>query len=149
MVADGIEDSIDSIVLCQYTRNVTQEIAQNLPVYPIGVVAQILNLHPETLRVWERYGVVQPQRRSGRRFYSNNDLKRLRFVLKLTKEQLNKSAVSYYIKLYPCWKYDDCPPCMHRCEGDNCGKPCWKEEGVYCISSYSEDRCTNCEFKSR
>ena len=125
------------------------QVMQNRPLYPIGVVAELLNLHPETIRVWERYGVVQPQRRSGRRFYSDNDLRRLRFIEKLRKEGLNKAAVSHYIKLYPCWKHDSCPPCVHFSEHNNCSKPCWKEKGVYCIVSYSTDLCSNCEFNSQ
>ena len=61
----------------------------NLPVFPMGIVSELLNVHPETIRVWERYGVVKPQRRSGKRFYSEDDLKRLRFIQKLTGEGLN------------------------------------------------------------
>ena len=129
--------------------NMSQEDIENQALYPIGVVAELLNVHSQTLRVWERYGVVQPQRRSGRRFYSDNDLKRLRFALKLTKERLNKAAVFYHTSLYPCWNHDKCPPCMRVTKNNNCGRPCWKEEGLYCIASYSEDLCLNCEFNSQ
>jgi len=55
-------------------------VMQNRPVYPIGIVSELLNVHPETIRVWERYGVIKPKRRSGRRYYSETDLKRLRFI---------------------------------------------------------------------
>ncbi|GAI66979.1 unnamed protein product, partial [marine sediment metagenome] len=51
----------------------------NRPVYPIGIVSELLDVHPETIRVWERYGVIHPYRRNGKRFYSDNDLERLRF----------------------------------------------------------------------
>lgn len=121
----------------------------NRPLYPIGIVAEILNLHPQTIRVWESYGVIQPQRRSGKRFYSDNDLRRLRFVQKLREEGLNKAAVSHHIKFYLCWNHDNCPPCVQRSEHNNCGKPCWKDDGVYCIASYNEDLCSNCEFNSQ
>lgn len=47
---------------------------QNQPVYPIDIVSELLNVHPETVRVWERYGIIQPQRRGGKRFYSEADL---------------------------------------------------------------------------
>ena len=66
---------------------VSQEIIDNRPLYPIGIVAGLLKIHPQTIRVWERYGVVQPQRISGKRFYSNNDLSRLRFVLTVPKDE--------------------------------------------------------------
>jgi len=120
---------------------------KNLPLFPIGVVSELLNVHPETVRVWERYGVVKPQRRSGKRFYSETDLKRLRFIQGLIKEELNLPAIRYYLRFYPCWQLGDCPACMHRSELAACAKPCWKEEGVYCQAYGNEDTCSNCEFR--
>ena len=119
---------------------------QNLPVYPIGVVSELLNVHPETMRVWERHNLIKPQRRSGKRFYSDNDLKRLRFIQRLMAENLNIPAIRYYLQSYPCWQLGDCPACMHRSEVAECGKPCWKEEGTYCQLYSSPDTCLNCEF---
>ncbi len=118
----------------------------NRPVYPIGIVSELLNVHPETIRVWERYGVVQPQRRNGKRFYSDDDLKRLRFIQKLIDEGLNLPAITYFLRLYPCWYRENCPVCMRHTERIGCAKPCWKEEGTYCQVSASEDLCSNCEF---
>lgn len=119
---------------------------KNLPVYPIGVVSELLNVHPETIRVWERYGVIKPQRRSGKRFYSETDLKRLRFVQTLIAKRLNLPAIRYYLKHYPCWQLDGCPACMHSSEYTACAKPCWKEEGAYCQVFGSVDACSNCEY---
>ena len=119
---------------------------QDRPLYPIGIVAEILNVHPETVRVWERHGIIHPKRRSGKRFYSEGDLNRLRFIKKLMGEGLNIPAISHYLKLYPCWQRDNCPVCMHRSDAIGCAKPCWKEEGTYCEVSYAEDPCAKCEF---
>jgi len=122
---------------------------QNRPLYSIGIVSELLAVHPETIRVWERYGVVRPQRRNGKRFYSDNDLKRLRFIQMLMEQGLNLPAISYYLRFYPCWHQDDCPVCMHRSEGIGCVKPCWKEEETYCQVSANEDMCSNCEFRKQ
>lgn len=56
------------------------------PGYTIGVVARRTNIHPETLRVWERrYQMVVPQRNStGRRLYSEADILKLSLVKRLT-----------------------------------------------------------------
>lgn len=56
------------------------------PGYTIGVVARRTNIHPETLRVWERrYQMVVPQRNdTGRRLYSEDDILKLSLVKKLT-----------------------------------------------------------------
>lgn len=119
----------------------------NRPLYPIGVVSELIEVHPETIRVWERYGVIRPGRRSGKRFYSDSDLARLRFIQKLTNEGLNLPAIRHYLRLYPCWVMEGCPHCMHRSEDAHCTKPCWKEEGLYCQASANEDTCRNCEYR--
>lgn len=126
---------------------------QNRPVYPIGIVAEMLNVHPETIRSWERGGVCQPpQRRGGKRFYSEDDVIRLRFIKRMTEEGLNLTAIRHYLQIYPCWNMDDCPGCMHRAEAIGCGKPCWKEEGTYCQLSPETDiknMCVKCELRGR
>jgi len=57
-----------------------------LQTYSIGVVARRANIHPETLRVWEkRYAMVNPLRtESGRRMYSDSDILKLSLVKQLT-----------------------------------------------------------------
>ena len=121
---------------------------KKLPLFTIGIVSELINVHPETIRVWERRGGIKPQRRSGRRFYSETDLKRLRFIQKLMAEDLNLPAIRYYLRLYPCWQMDDgCPACMHRSELAVCAKPCWKEEGTYCQAYGNEDSCSKCDYR--
>jgi len=120
---------------------------QNRPVYPIGIVSELLNVHPETVRVWERYGIIQPQRRGGKRFYSEADLKRLQFIKRLMAEELNLPAIRHYLQLYPCWQLDGCPACMHRSQLAVCAKPCWKEAGAYCQAYADKDICSDCEFR--
>ena len=121
---------------------------KNLPLFTIGVVSELLNVHPETLRVWERYGVVKPQRKNNRRFYSESDLKRLKFIQKLITEGLNLPGVRHYLKFYPCWQLNDCPACMHSSVTNGCksDKPCWKEEGAYCQLNGDKHLCSDCEF---
>lgn len=120
----------------------------NRPVYPIGVVSEILEVHPETIRQWERGGVIGlPQRRSGKRYYSDDDLKRLKFIRKLTNEGLNLTAVRHYLKLYPCWDMQECPGCMRQTQNAGCAKPCWKEDDTYCLVSSDEDLCKDCSLQ--
>jgi MerR family transcriptional regulator, heat shock protein HspR len=120
---------------------------KELPVYTIGVVSDLLKIHPETIRVWEKHGIVKPLRRSGKRFYSEADLKRLKFIQRLMSEELNLPAIRHYLlRFYPCWKMDECPPCMHRSQVAVCTKPCWKEEESYCQVNGTESTCTECEF---
>jgi MerR family transcriptional regulator/heat shock protein HspR len=118
---------------------------QHYPLYTIGVVAEMLGIHPETIRVWETSGIAMPpQRRSGKRFYSVNDFKRLRFICKLVGEGLTQRAIIYYLRLYPCWKTPDCAGCRHGSGQSGSTKPCWQEEDTYCRVANLEDPCAGC-----
>lgn len=122
---------------------------QHYPLYTIGVVAEMLGMHPETIRVWETSGVVEPpQRRSGKRFYSEYDLKRLRFIRKLAGEGLTQRAIIYYLRLYPCWKTADCAGCLHSSVQLGSTRPCWQEEDSYCQVANLEDPCFGCVLRA-
>lgn len=57
------------------------------PCYIISVAARMVSLHPQTLRYYERLGLVQPTRSEGnRRLYSPRDIERLRRIARLTDE---------------------------------------------------------------
>ena len=124
------------------------KVRQDRPLYPIGVVSELLDVHPETIRTWERSGVVRPpQRRSGKRFYSENDLKQLQFIQRLTTEGLTLRAVHYYLRLYPCWSTEYCAGCIHnKSDQDNGAKPCWQEPDTYCEVAGGVDPCANCHM---
>jgi MerR family transcriptional regulator/heat shock protein HspR len=65
------------------------------PVFIISVAARLLEMHPQTLRKYEREGLVAPSRTSGKfRLYSDEDLERLRQVKYLVGERgLNLAGV--------------------------------------------------------
>src|SRR5439155_26343867 len=57
------------------------------PLYMIGVVAEMLNVHPQTLRFYEKKGLVQPSRTEGRtRMYSADDVEEIARLLRLTRD---------------------------------------------------------------
>jgi MerR family transcriptional regulator/heat shock protein HspR len=57
------------------------------PLFMISVVAEMLDIHPQTLRLYEREGLVVPKRTEGNtRLYSQEDIDKLRRVLRLTRE---------------------------------------------------------------
>ena len=57
------------------------------PRYMISVAAEIVGMHPQTLRIYEAKGLVQPERTPGNtRLYSEADLERLRLIQRLTSE---------------------------------------------------------------
>jgi MerR family transcriptional regulator/heat shock protein HspR len=71
------------------------------PRYMISVAAELVGMHPQTLRMYEQKGLVQPQRTAGNtRLYSEADLERLRLIQKLTTQLgLNLAGVEAVLGL--------------------------------------------------
>ena len=71
------------------------------PVYLISVVATMLDIHPQTLRQYEREGLVEPSRTGGRmRLYSQRDIDRMKLILRLTRQMgVNLAGVDIVLQL--------------------------------------------------
>jgi MerR family transcriptional regulator, heat shock protein HspR len=71
------------------------------PVYLISAVAEILRIHPQTLRQYEREGLIKPSRTNGKiRLFSQKDIDHIRYVLTLTRElKVNLAGVDIILKL--------------------------------------------------
>ncbi len=71
------------------------------PVYLISVVASMLDIHPQTLRQYEREGLVEPSRTQGRmRLYSQRDIDRMKLILRLTRQLgVNLAGVDIILQL--------------------------------------------------
>jgi MerR family transcriptional regulator, heat shock protein HspR len=69
--------------------------------YMISVAAELVGMHPQTLRIYETKGLVRPQRTAGNtRLYSDADLERLRLIQRLTTELgLNLAGVEHVLRL--------------------------------------------------
>lgn len=64
-----------------------QPIDRDAPIFVISVAAQLAGMHPQTLRTYDRIGLVTPRRTRGRgRRYSPRDVAKLRLVQKLSKD---------------------------------------------------------------
>ena len=73
---------------------------KKLPLYMISVVSRMLEVHPQTLRMYEREGFIRPQRINGQRLYSQEDIERLNLVIELTKELgVNKAGVEIILRM--------------------------------------------------
>ena len=71
------------------------------PIYMISVAADLVGMHPQTLRMYETKGLVRPHRTpGGTRLYSEADVERLRIVQRLTSELgLNLAGVELVLRL--------------------------------------------------
>jgi MerR family transcriptional regulator/heat shock protein HspR len=71
------------------------------PIYMISVAAELVGMHPQTLRIYEQKGLVRPKRTPGNtRLYSERDLERLRLIQRLTGELgLNLAGVETVLRM--------------------------------------------------
>lgn len=71
------------------------------PCFGIGVAARIVRVHAQTLRYYERAGLIQPSRTTGRnRLYSQSDIERLRQIKRLTDDLgLNLAGVEIILRM--------------------------------------------------
>jgi MerR family transcriptional regulator/heat shock protein HspR len=68
--------------------------------YVISIAAELAGVHPQTLRVYERKGLLRPQRTEGNtRRYSDQDIARLRRIQALTQEGVNLAGVTMVLEL--------------------------------------------------
>jgi len=70
-------------------------------VYIISVAAELAGVHPQTLRIYERKGLLQPSRTAGNtRRYSQSDIDRLRSIQRLTQEHgINLAGVKMIVEM--------------------------------------------------
>ena len=69
-------------------------------VYAISIAAQLCGLHPQTLRVYEREGLVDPDRTpGGTRLFSGSDVQRLREIAALTETGINVAGIKHILEL--------------------------------------------------
>jgi MerR family transcriptional regulator/heat shock protein HspR len=76
------------------------ELNDDMPVYVISVAAQLSGMHPQTLRGYERLGLVSPNRARGGRRYSMRDILVLREIQRLSQEEgINLSGIKRILDL--------------------------------------------------
>lgn len=74
---------------------------QDNPLFMISVAAKMIAVHPQTLRLYERLGLITPQRTKGKtRLYSERDIEQIRMIRKLTHDRrVNLAGVDVILKM--------------------------------------------------
>ncbi len=82
------------------------------PVYDIGTVARLLQVSVQTLRLYERRGLILVQKSAGnQRRYTAADIDRLRCIRDaITRHKISIEGIRKMQSLVPCWEYVKCPP---------------------------------------
>jgi MerR family transcriptional regulator/heat shock protein HspR len=117
-----------------------------MPLYTIGIVSELLGTTNQTLRIYEKHGLIRPFRKNKNRFYSENDIRWL-FCLRelIHNKKISIEGVKKLLNYAPCWEITDCP----KDRKDNClayremMKPCWELSQMIC-SQKSSAACKEC-----
>ncbi len=136
---------LDGQFTCELRETEAPMLDETRPLYSIGMVAELLKVHPRTLRLYEQGGLLKPARRNNRRLYSNHDLKWIQTIRYLIhKRGLNREGLRRLLAMIPCWEITKCPPdsrgsCLAYLNKDD---PCWHIAGETCGQS---KECAQCK----
>ncbi|MEO5356407.1 MAG: MerR family transcriptional regulator [Nitrospirae bacterium YQR-1] len=82
----------------------------DLPLYAIGVAAELVGITDQTLRLYERHGLIKPARRNKNRYYSENDVKWLHCIRDLIHQRkISIEGLKLLLDYAPCWEITSCP----------------------------------------
>ena len=91
-----------------------EPIKKDLPIYPIGVAAKLLDVHPRTLRIYEDEGLIKPARQGNRRLYSTNDITWIGCLRRLIHEEgISIPGIKKLLRYATCHEIADCPEEVH------------------------------------
>ncbi len=125
-------------------------VPNDLPAYPIGVAAQILGVHPRTLRLYEAAGLLRPKRRGIQRLFSNDDLRWILCIRRLIHDEgIGIAGIKRLLALAPCWEVVRCPAeTREKCAAHPGGNiPCWELTQRACPKG--PEQCRVCEVYLR
>jgi MerR family transcriptional regulator/heat shock protein HspR len=108
---------------------------KDLPLYTIGVVAELMGTTNQTLRLYEKHGLVKPARKNKNRFYSDNDIRWLICLRELIhKKKFGIEGIKKLLEYAPCYEITDChPKRKNECRSYiDRSKPCWELNRMFC-----------------
>lgn len=85
-------------------------LSKDAPLYPIGVAARLLDVHPRTLRIYEDEGLIKPYRQGARRMYSQNDLQWIACLRSAIHDQgISIPGIRKLLRFATCYEIVECP----------------------------------------
>ena len=124
----------------------TEEEKKGMPLYPIGIVAELIGTTDQTLRLYEKHGLIKPARRNKNRYYSENDIKWLRCIRDLIHQRkISIEGIKKLLQYAPCWEITECSEDRKsKCSAFiDKTKPCWELNRMIC-NKESGKICEDC-----
>lgn len=119
---------------------------KDMALYPIGVVAELIGITDQTLRLYEKHGLLKPARRNKNRFYSENDIKWLACIRDLIHvKKISIEGIKKLLEYAPCWEITACPEEKRtKCTAFiDKTKPCWELNRTICNKEAGK-ACEDC-----
>ncbi|MEW6109756.1 MAG: MerR family transcriptional regulator [Nitrospirota bacterium] len=116
-------------------KDLGEEVKKDMPLYPIGIVAELIGTTDQTLRLYEKHGLIKPARRNKNRFYSENDIKWLRCLRDLIhNKKISIEGIKKLLDYAPCWEITECSDeRKNKCSAFiDKTKPCWELNRMIC-----------------
>jgi len=117
---------------------------KDLPLYPISIAAELVGATDQTLRLYEKHGLITPTRRNKNRFYSENEIKWLKCTRELIHtKKISIEGVKKLLEYAPCWEIKDCPEeRKSKCTAYiDRSKSCWELTRTRCKNGIECDSC--------
>ncbi|KAF0146009.1 MAG: MerR family transcriptional regulator [Nitrospirae bacterium] len=127
-------------------KELTEDEKKEAPLYPIGIVAELIGTTDQTLRLYEKHGLLKPARRNKNRFYSENDIKWLRCLRELIHtKKISIEGIKKLLEYAPCWEITVCSEeRKNKCSAYiDKTKPCWELNRMIC-NKESGKICEDC-----
>jgi MerR family transcriptional regulator/heat shock protein HspR len=142
---NGIDTFLDIMVDKKEERRFIEN-KSDIPLYTIGVVSELLGITNQTLRLYEKHGLIKPSRKNKNRFYSENDIKWLFCIRELIhNKKISIEGIKKLLNYAPCWEITECP----EKRKNSCFaykdriKPCWELRQMICHRK-SDAACKEC-----
>jgi MerR family transcriptional regulator, heat shock protein HspR len=119
---------------------------KDMPLYTIGVVSEVIGTTNQTLRLYEKHGLIKPARKNKNRLYSDNDVRWLLCLRELIhKKKFGIEGIKKLLEYASCYEITECPPNRkNECRAYiDRTKPCWELNRTFCFRKPSNG-CEQC-----
>lgn len=116
----------------------------DIPLYPISIASELVGTTDQTLRLYEKHGLIHPSRRNKNRFYSENDIIWLKCIRELIHERkISIEGIKKLLDYAPCWEILECND-REKCSAfKDKTKNCW-EMNKMCSKRMPQCECEKC-----
>jgi MerR family transcriptional regulator/heat shock protein HspR len=114
---------------------IAEQEKKDMPLYTIGIVSELVGTTNQTLRLYEKHGLIKPTRKNKNRFFSENDVRWLLCLRSLIhKKKISIEGIKKLLEYAPCWEITECPEnTRNACSAYvNNTKPCWEYNQSVC-----------------